>query len=351
MDNATCPDALADEAFAMIRDYYDADTDGAAAVTKQHMETWCQQSEQHRLAMEQASEEWHLMGALSQVAERPPYTHKAEASWLAQWLTPVRLMQAGSAFAVILMLAILVPSFWNTDATTGSANIASSQANRQQDLNYQTRLQSVYGEIVTRTLPDGSTVSLNWDSEVAVNFSAGQRSLTLIRGEAYFEVAHDTSRPFIVSAGQARARAVGTAFNVRADSGKTRIAVTEGTVAVTGSSRSTTLVNASEKVAVTDGQTGAVSPSANLQATAWQQGSMIFDGQPLADVLDEINRYTQYQIDTRFLPNPEAPVSATYFISRTDEAVRSLMQLFNLRADMRNGIDGPRLVLRARLGR
>jgi len=186
---------------------------------------------------------------------------------------------------------------------------------------------------------------------VAIEFSAGQRSLTLVRGEAFFEVTHDSNRPFIVKSGDARVRAVGTAFNVRAIEDQVRVAVTEGTVAVTGESRSTTLVNANQKVAVTAGQTGKVQSSANLQATAWQQGSMIFDGQPLAEVLQEIDRYTQYRIDSRFLPNPDAPVSATYFISRTDEAVRSLMQLFNLRADMRDGIDGPRLVLRARLGR
>lgn len=81
-------------------------------------------------------------------------------------------------------------------------------------------------------LRDGSVVDLNTGSEVRVQFKASERRVTLTRGEAYFAVARDAVRPFVVTAGGVSVRAIGTAFNVRLASTEVAVLVTEGKVAV-----------------------------------------------------------------------------------------------------------------------
>ena len=94
---------------------------------------------------------------------------------------------------------------------------------------YRTRL----GEQLAVTLPDGSTVKLNTDSRLLVSYSASERQLTLARGEAFFKVQHDTSRPFLVTAGNTEVRALGTAFNILLTGEHSEITVTEGVVRIT----------------------------------------------------------------------------------------------------------------------
>ena len=89
------------------------------------------------------------------------------------------------------------------------------------------------GQMTVVRLEDGSRLSLNTDSRVRVRFTKGERHVELIRGQAFFEVAHDTTRPFLVSSGSTEVRAVGTQFDVRADgSNLVRVVLAEGRVAV-----------------------------------------------------------------------------------------------------------------------
>lgn len=93
------------------------------------------------------------------------------------------------------------------------------------------------GRVVARplqqALPDGSLVQLNANARIEVDFSAATRSVKLLSGEAHFSVAKDPAKPFIVSVGPVKVRAVGTAFNVRYEPHAVEVLVTEGTVRVT----------------------------------------------------------------------------------------------------------------------
>ena len=88
------------------------------------------------------------------------------------------------------------------------------------------------GAMRTLALPDGSTVELNTDSAVVAAFTAGERRVRLTRGEAYFRVAKDRARPFVVAARGVGVRAVGTEFNVRMRTEGVEVLVTEGRVRV-----------------------------------------------------------------------------------------------------------------------
>lgn len=159
------------------------------------------------------------------------------------------------------------------------------------------------GERRQVVLADGSRVTLNTASTIELAFTDKQRRIRLVRGEALFEVAHDAARPFLVDAGAARFRALGTAFNVRMRPDVVELTVTQGVVGVVAEAgRGETPVAA--KVRAGGGavvRSGAVAPTALddqhlRQRTAWQEGVLEFDGESLAQVVGEFNRYRQQPI-------------------------------------------------------
>ncbi|MDR3506882.1 MAG: FecR domain-containing protein [Caulobacteraceae bacterium] len=160
------------------------------------------------------------------------------------------------------------------------------------------RYRTGVGERRTVALADGSTVELNTASLIEVSLRKTSRQVRLLRGEAQFHVAHDTARPFYVEAASARLRAVGTAFNVRIHNDLVELTVTEGVVAVAPRGRSTREAVAPH-VAAGGGAVivaGTVAPAplgeeALRQRTAWQQGVIELDGETLAQVVEEFNRY------------------------------------------------------------
>jgi transmembrane sensor len=157
-------------------------------------------------------------------------------------------------------------------------------------------------------LEDQSTIQLNTDSEVRVALTAGLRKVELVRGEASFEVAHDAGRPFIVSAGNTAVRAVGTRFDVRRLESSVEVTVDEGKVAVGDSSlleRNVDLLgmNIPQLIAGQSALANASSfklkelPKREMtRRLAWQNQMLEFDGDTLADVVAQFNRYNARQL-------------------------------------------------------
>lgn len=153
------------------------------------------------------------------------------------------------------------------------------------------------GEIRRVTLADGSVMTLNSSSRARVDYTPAQRSISLERGEALFEVTKDRARPFVVSAGNLSVRAVGTAFAVWRRDSRTYVTVAEGVVEVSdphGPSReSGTQLTANELGVAT--HTGLriqrLTPQDLDRRLAWREGMLIFDGQTLSEAVREINRY------------------------------------------------------------
>jgi transmembrane sensor len=157
-------------------------------------------------------------------------------------------------------------------------------------------------------LDDQSTVELNTNSEVRVAFTARLRRVELVRGEASFEVTHDTSRPFIVSAGPTAVRAVGTKFDVNRLEGAVEVTVDEGRVAIGSPSVLETKLDALPTVIprLSAGQSAMASGSGveleNLRQgdlarkLAWRNQMLVFDGDSLAEVIAQFNRYNKRQL-------------------------------------------------------
>ncbi|HEX7115154.1 MAG TPA: FecR domain-containing protein [Steroidobacter sp.] len=182
------------------------------------------------------------------------------------------------------------------------------------------------GERRSIRLPDGSTIELNSRSRVRVDFTEANRLVELLEGQALFEVAKDPSRPFVVSSGEARVRAVGTQFDVYRKSRGTVVTVVEGSVAVMNGARGSRSDSGPAGTATQSGgglskeasSTGrgidslqaAIILSAGQQlvisehvvpepvrvnvaaATAWTQRQVVLESASLAEVAEEFNRYS-----------------------------------------------------------
>ena len=151
------------------------------------------------------------------------------------------------------------------------------------------------GERATITLVDGSKVALNTSSAVVVDYRHDRRGLTLVAGEAWFDVAKDSRRPFVVSAANHTVTAVGTSFDVRLESSGFRVAVVEGRVAVDAAGRGRlSEVGAGERMDVI-GEAAFVRALGPL-AGDWREGRLEFDAATLAEVAAEMNRYRRTPI-------------------------------------------------------
>lgn len=160
-------------------------------------------------------------------------------------------------------------------------------------------------------LQDGSVLELNTDTDVKVRFTRGERQVVVTRGEASFDVEHDPTRPFCVYVSNARVQAVGTAFSVRLHANqRIDLTVTEGVVGVervsplervlrgttwSKPSADPTLVRAVRVVTDVGGKFSTSTPSREELAArqSWRTGKVALFGTPLAEAVEEFNRYNK----------------------------------------------------------
>lgn len=166
------------------------------------------------------------------------------------------------------------------------------------------------GGLASVSMSDGSNVTLNTDSRVRLDVTKAQRVVELQQGEAFFDVARDPSRPFIVTAGSKRVVALGTKFSVRRDGNELQVFVTEGRVRVedvasTMSEQAASLVLSAGSLARAEGDALLVQqkpvPEIERQLS-WRTGYLVFRDTPLAEAVAEFNRYNSQQLlidDTR----------------------------------------------------
>lgn len=157
------------------------------------------------------------------------------------------------------------------------------------------------GEIRRVPLPDGSVAAINTASDVAIAYEKGMRRISLTHGQAWFQVAKDNARPFLVEAGRIRVRAIGTAFSVeRRDTGA-EILVTEGVVEAwaDGAEGHSIRLAAGSAAYVADNaaiKPAAASPQSIDRALAWRAGQIDLLGSRLDGAAAEFNRYNKRQL-------------------------------------------------------
>ena len=264
----------------------------------------------------------------------------AEEGRLVQRLWPrvieaVRETPSGHWFpaaAMTLMLSLGLLFTWNlrpTGRPAGPTGIAT--------LHFETG----HGEQLTQRLADNSLLHMNTDSAVSVRYSKSERLVTLISGQAEFEVAHEANRAFRVHAGWADIIDIGTQFDVRLEQGSTVVTVVEGRVAVGPRNSSSNhavrsielIANQQIRVGEEEWPTAPFTTDAE-RATSWLHRQIAFDHEPLEQVAAEYNRYTSKPIVITTPALRTLQISGVFATDDTDTFIAFLRSLKGVRVEV-----------------
>jgi transmembrane sensor len=249
---------------------------------------WLEASPDHQAAWDEAEQSWFMAGLLRQDPEllllraqarkaHPPFRRSLIGAGLA----------AGLAVVVLGgMLTLPHTPVLDTPVIRGS-----------QEQTFRTGV----GQRTTVTLADGSVVTLDTDTVLRTNDAGRERRMYLDRGRAFFKVAHDPSRPFIVAAAGRTVTALGTQFDVRVGPGEFEVTLVEGKVRVEQPRLFLPPAHAADlkagyRIEARNEKDWEVKPADVARDTGWVQGRLTFVDQPLADVAAEMNRYSDKKI-------------------------------------------------------
>jgi transmembrane sensor len=193
-------------------------------------------------------------------------------------------------------------------------------------------------------LADGSSVILNTNSRLDVDFSGNRRDVHLVRGEAYFDVVHDKTRPFTVYANKYVVRDIGTEFDVHLrKTGLVEVGVTKGSVEVAPANGGIISDAAKNLAVLAAGQNivlgrkierpELVSDADMKRKLAWRQGELIYTGQPLGEVLADIGRYSDIKIELADPALENLPVGGAFRADQIEAIFAALENNFGLSAE------------------
>lgn len=176
------------------------------------------------------------------------------------------------------------------------------------------------------TLPDGSRMTLNTASAVSLDFEGEKRSVTLLRGEAYFDVVPDASRPFKVAAAFSEVEVKGTAFSVRSDPDRDTVVLERGLVDVTRlpARDDKAELHPGDSITATAAALSAVRTTDPATALSWRDGRLVFENEPFEQVLQEIGRYYGHPIVVTRDSVGKARVTGNYRLDNPERTIRSL---------------------------
>lgn len=200
------------------------------------------------------------------------------------------------------------------------------------------------GGVASVPMSDGSKVTLNTDSRIRVAVTETERRVELDRGEAFFEVAKDPSRPFVVAAGTKRVVAVGTQFSVRRDGDEVRVFIAEGTVRIEDATTPAIRVGTNEDSILTL-SAGSIARASDagvlIQETtvpeietylSWRTGHLTFRDTALADAIAEFNRYNDRKVVIEDPAVAAIRVSGKFRANQFEAFLRLMEQGFPVRA-------------------
>lgn len=184
------------------------------------------------------------------------------------------------------------------------------------------------GQRRTVTLPDGSSMVLDTNSDVRVSYDGTERHIDLLHGRAQFHVQGNKHWPFVVHAQDGTVTAVGTRFQVRLDPDKVHVALLEGKLAIAtqhdGDSRHASLLAGQQLEFDRSGEIGPVRPVDLQVAEGWTDGKLFVDNWRLVDLVAEMNRYSRTQLE---LGDPSLADLRISGVFRTDDQKTLLLVL------------------------
>lgn len=270
---------------------------------EEEFEAWLIADPANQVALERMVSVWQGVGAIANAppligeranaleAMRQAHVRRQRLSLLRRWQRPIA-MAAGLAALLVAALFFLLDDSQRYETGTGERRFVA--------------------------LSDGSTLSLDAASAVAVDYDDNRRALTLLAGRAKFDVAKDPLRPFTVTAGDKMVVATGTAFSVELLRREMRVILYEGAIAVVKPSQGPAppapvrlaaaptgapppladqaLKPGSELVSELGAETAEVAPADVERSLSWEGGRLSFIDEPLAKAVERVNRYARQHI-------------------------------------------------------
>jgi len=330
--NLSYNEQIGDEATEWFVRFCEQEVDSA---TCGQFDSWLRASPEHVRAYLEISAFWQAANTMTRNVEIDSLVQRARASSNIIPLEPVgekhsppkkgfprRRGVAVAACVLLTGLAVGFVSWWQL------ARLPT----------YATRI----GEQRTISLKDGSTVALNAGTRVEIRFTEAARFVDLVAGQALFHVAKDPSRPFIVTSGSTRVRAVGTQFDVYQKTTGTVVTVVEGRVSVfTPTAETNTpgvasaqpaavLLSAGQQVTVVPHEVPLAKHANAAVATAWTAGKLVFESTPLSEVIEEVNRYNRRPLSIDDPQLLRLHISGTFSTTDSAQITRFLTQRFGL---------------------
>lgn len=270
--------------------------------------TWCDEHPDNREAFERMQNLWHTTGQvpLDRRLRRELAATRSPRRWLGGALAAG--LAAASVFAVVILTsaAPTVETFSTATAMHSSAVLA-----------------------------DGSSVELGAETQLTAVLSRRQRQVRVEAGEAFFHVVEDRERPFVVEAGPLRVTAVGTAFNIRRVASRVIVTVADGEVDIVPTTADAAPIRAAAgrqaildlDAADGDGRLTLATVDPEI-ATSWRDGVLRFENEPLAYVIDNLNRYSKRALVIADPPVGRMSYTGAVFTDRIDDWLLALESVF-----------------------
>jgi transmembrane sensor len=260
---------------------------------------WLQESPLNARAFELATDVWNEAQNLRRVMPLP-----LETRW-----RPKRFSLALASAAGLILVAILSTFLFRSNRVVTSV-----------------------GEQRMLTLSDGTRVYLNTATRVVVRYDSSTRRVELEAGEALFDVARATDRPFIVTSGDEQVTALGTSFVVRRDDRRVAITLVDGKVSVSppSSSNPVTLAPGQRLTFTADGPAQMDTPSLD-KVVAWRRGQLVLDDTQLANAVAEMNRYSPVPLVIERPQDAQLLVSGLFQVGDSLSFAHAVAEMHGLR--------------------
>ncbi|MCU4675223.1 FecR family protein [Catenovulum sp. 2E275] len=283
----------------------DATRSQQASFNQAEFENWLTQKPQHQAAFTEICQLW---GALEQPVNQ--LLRKHEPVKLNSTHKKASRVNQITAMAACILIALTLSFAWLQD--------------------WPTRWQSDYfvqiGEKRQITTADGSEITLNSNSALAVQFTSSVRQVELLKGEAWFNVQKNPNKPFIVKTSFGDIQVTGTQFNVKVEDKQALVSLTEGSVELKQPQQSGLVKTLSpgQQAAISKQAISEVTAFDQTQVSAWLRNQFVFYNTPLNQVISHLNQYRQGQI---IIVNPnlqQLKVSGVFSTKQTDKALNMI---------------------------
>lgn len=315
--------ALVEEAAGWLVTLNEA-PDGSSV--SREFQAWLNTSTGHRRAWERVNATWKMLGASASAGEAgiPPARRRSvEANRNPQaWTAPENAMAPRARRPRYRAFAAIAAGLVVAAALAYAAPTALVRMNADHF--------TVAGQVDSVRLADGTQVDLGGSSAIRIDAGGRERLVTLVAGEAFFDVAHDPARPFVVNARGLELRVLGTAFDVRTTSTGTTVALLRGSVEVLPTAvQHARRLSPGERLEI-DHDTGAVTVStvSPEDIGAWRQGRVFLTDVSFGAVVEMIQRYHTAWISIPDRSLAAVRVSGLFDLNDPDAALAALVRPF-----------------------